>query len=166
MWFNSGCTPSSVVKTLSMASCLLEAFCTSWLSWCYVYDLDGWVFDIIGSSWACVSALSPQVEKWLQSQTTWWGWAAGEVWGGGGRGKPWKTLSRVMKEALAKHNNVRPLLVLLSFIWSHCIMCFIYLFQDHVKTICSIWNAPLFDLGSLQYKVSLRLCDLCSWQQL
>lgn len=31
----------------------------------------------MASSWARVSALSPQVEKWLQSQTTWWGRAAG-----------------------------------------------------------------------------------------
>lgn len=30
--------------------------------------------ELMASSWARVSALSPQVEKWLQSQTTWSEW--------------------------------------------------------------------------------------------
>lgn len=65
---------------------------TSWLSWCYVLSWGGpEPVELMASSWARVSALSPQVEKWLQSQTTWSKWrgvrgggrAAGgyEVWG-------------------------------------------------------------------------------------
>lgn len=82
----------------------MEASCTSWLSWCYVFGLGGWAMSLMASSWACVSALSPQVEKWLQSQTTWRGQAAGEVWGGGGWGKPWKTSPKITEEA--KHNHL------------------------------------------------------------
>lgn len=112
-------------KTLNgflLVSCPLEASCTSWLSWCYVLSLGGCAIGLMGSSWACVSALSPQVEKWLQSQTTWWGRAAGEVWGGGGRGKPWKT---------SPHNNLlNPI-----FIWSyyHFIIWCLFPSQEHGK---------------------------------